>query len=147
MRTRNLLIVAGLFCSGICGEAAAAHAQSEAPQTINTRLEVCTVGSNLGVTMKEIVAAADSPIWAGYEVASVPGEHGDCCGNYRESANGHSNGVWHLEKERGNGGGSSRSKKDSEVEGGRQLWELYPADQKHNETHPVHVDQCPQAPG
>jgi len=62
-------------CSGICGEAAAAHAQGEAPQTINTRLEVRTVGSNLGVTMKEIAAAADSPIWTGYEVAGVPGEH------------------------------------------------------------------------
>src|SRR5258708_14263147 len=123
MRTRDLLIVAGLFCSGICGEAAVVHAQGEAPQTINTRLEVRTVGSNLGVTMKEIVAAADSPIWTGYEVAGVPGEHGDCCGNNRESENGHSNGIWHLEKEHGNGGGSSRSHKKVKVRGRHRHWD------------------------
>src|SRR5258707_2498996 len=142
MRTTNLLMVAGLFCGGICGEAAAAHAQGEAPQTINTRLEVRTVGSNLGVTMKEIVAAADSPIWTGYEVASVPGEHGDCCGNYRDSANGQSNGVWHLEKERGNGGGSSRSKNDAKLEGGNKLWILYRADKKHIERIRIMSNQC-----
>ena len=142
MRTTNLLMVAGLFCSGICGEAAAAHAQGEAPQTINTRLEVRTVGSNLGVTMKEIAAAADSPIWTGYEVAGVPGEHGDCCGNYRESANGQSNGVWHLEKERGNGGGSSRSKNDAKLEGGNKLWILYRADKKHIERIRIMSNQC-----
>src|SRR5258707_7169436 len=133
MRTRNLLIVAGLFCGGICGEAAAAHAQDEAPQTINTRLEVRAVGSNLGATMKEIVSAADSPIWTGYEVAGVPGEHGDCCGNYRESANGQSNGVWHLEKERGNGGGGAGGKKKWEVGGGRKVWVLFSADKKQNQ--------------
>jgi len=142
MRTRNLLIVAGLFCSGICGAAGTAHAQGEAPQTINTRLEVRTVESNLGMTMKEIVAAADSPIWTGYEVAGVPGEHGDCCGNYRESANGHSNSVWHLEKEHGNGGGGPRNKNDVKLEGGGKLWILYRADKKHIERIQIMSNQC-----
>src|SRR5258708_32995003 len=130
MRTTNLLMVAGLFCGGICGEAAVVHAQGEAPQTINTRLEVRTVGSNLGVTMKEIVAAADSPIWTGYEVAGVPGEHGDCCGNYRESENGHSNGIWHLEKEHGNGGRNRPGENDVTFGGGGKLRVLYLADKK-----------------
>src|SRR5882762_6394712 len=141
MRTRDLLIVAGLFCSGICGEAAAARAQGEAPQTINTRLEVRTVGSNLGVTMREIAAAADSPIWTGYEVAGVPGERGDCCGNYRESENGQSNGVWHLENEHGNGGRSRRNKNDVTLEGGK-LWILYRADKKHIERIRIMSNQC-----
>src|SRR5258708_27596769 len=141
MRIRNLLIVAGLFCSGICGEAASAHAQGEAPQTINTRLEVRTAGSNLGVTMKEIAAAADSPIWTGYEVAGVPGEHGDCCGDYRESANGHSNSVWHLEKEHGNGGGGPRGKNEGKVEGGGKEGSLEPAAKRRNEAHPTCSDQ------
>src|SRR6266436_1393155 len=142
MRTRNLLIVAGLFCSGICGAAGTAHAQGEAPQTINTRLEVRTVESNLGMTMKEIVAAADSPIWTGYEVAGVPGEHGDCCGNYRESANGHSNSVWHLEKEHGNGGGGPRNKNDVKLEGGGKLWILYRADKRQIEQIRILSNQC-----
>ena len=142
MRTRNLLIVAGLFCGGICGAAGTAHAQGEAPQTINTRLEVRTVGSNLGMTMKDIVAAADSPIWIGYEVAAVLGEHGDCCGNYVESANGHSNGVWHLEKEHGNGGGNRRNKNDVAFEGGGKLWILYRADKRHIERIRMMSDEC-----
>jgi hypothetical protein len=83
MRARNLLVVAGILFSSIRGVAGTAHAQGEAPQTINTRLEVRMAGSNLGMTMKDIVAAADSPAWIGYEVAGVPGEHGDCCGNYQ----------------------------------------------------------------
>jgi hypothetical protein len=74
MRARNLLVFAGILFSTICGAAGTAHAQGEAPQTINTKLEVRMTGSNLGVTMKEIVAAADSPTWTSYEVAGVPGE-------------------------------------------------------------------------
>jgi HEAT repeat protein len=142
MQTRDLLIVAGLFCSGICGAAGTAHAQGEAPQTINTRLEVRAVGSNLGMTMKEIVAAADRPIWTGYEIAGVPGEHGDCCGNYRESVGGHSNSVWHLEKEHGNGGGGPRNKNDVKLEGGNKLWILYRAEKRHIERIRIMSNQC-----
>src|SRR5258708_12217890 len=142
MRTRNLLIGGGLCWGGIWGEGGGAQAQDEAPQTINTRLEVRAVGSNLGATMKEIVSAADSPIWTGYEVAGVPGEHGDCCGNYRESANGRSNGVWHLEKEHGNGGGNRRNKNDVRLEGGGKLWILYRADKRHIERIRIMSNQC-----
>jgi HEAT repeats len=142
MRARNLLIVVGIFFISIRGVAGTAHAQGQAPQTINTRLEVRIVGSNLGVTMKDIVAAADSPTWTGYEVAGVPGEHGDCCGNYREGANGQSNGVWHLEKERGNGSGSPRSKNDAKLEGGSKLWILYRADKNHIERIRIMSNQC-----
>jgi HEAT repeat protein len=142
MRTRNLLVVPGILFSSICGATGTAHAQGEAPQTINTKLEVRMTGSNLGVTMKDIVAAADSPTWTGYEVAGVPGEHGDCCGNYREGANGQANGVWHLEKEHGNGGGSPRSKNDAKLEGGSKLWILYRADKKHIERIRIMSNQC-----
>lgn len=142
MRARNLLGVAGiLFCS-ICGATSTAHAQGEAPQTINTKLEVRMTGSNLGVTIKEIVATADVPIWIGYEVAGVPGEHGDCCGNYKEGANGQSNGVWHLEKEHGNGGGGPRNKNDVKLEDARKLWILYRADKMHIERIRIMSNQC-----
>jgi hypothetical protein len=142
MRARNLLVVAGILFSSICGATGTPHAQGEPPQTINTKLEVRMTGSNLGVTIKEIVATADMPIWIGYEVAGVPGEHGDCCGNYREGANGQSNGVWHLEKEHGSSGGSPRNKNDVKLGDAKKLWILYRADQRHVERIQIMSNQC-----
>jgi hypothetical protein len=131
MRAKNLLAVAGILFSTISGAAGTANAQGEAPQTVNAKVEVRMAGSNLGVTMKEIVASADNPVWVGYGVAGVPGEQNECCGNYREGADGQSNAVWHLEKEHGSGGGSLRSKNDVKLEGGKELWILYRADKRH----------------
>jgi HEAT repeats len=142
MRARNLLVIAGLLFSSICSVAGPAHAQGEAPQTINTKLEVRMAGSNLGVTMKEIVASADSPVWIGYGVAGAPGEQGECCGNYRESVNGQSNGVWHLEKEHGSGVGNPRNKNDVKLEGGKELWILYRAGKRHIERIRMMSNQC-----
>jgi len=142
MRARNFLGIAGilfgtLFCAG-----QPAEGQSGAPQTVNTRLDVRAGGSNLGTTMKGIVATADSPMWIGYAVAGVPGEHGDCCGNYREGKNGHSSGVWHLEKEHGSGGRSWQGKKDAQLEAGNQLWILYRADKRRIERIRLLSNQC-----
>ena len=142
MRAENLLVVAGILSSSIYGAAGTAHTQGEAPQTIDTKLEVHMVGPDLGATMKEIVATADSPMWIGYEVAGVPGEHGNCCGNYREGANGQSNGVWHLEKEHAGGRRSPQSKNDAQLEGGQTLRILYRADKRHVERIRIMSSQC-----
>ena len=142
MPGRSLLVIAGILFSSICVVSGTARAQGEAPQTVNTKLEVRLAGSNLRVTMKEIVASADSPVWVGYGVASVPEEQGECCGNYRERVNGQSNGVWHLEKEHGNGVGSPRNKNDVKLEGGKELWILYRADKSHIERIRMMSDEC-----
>jgi hypothetical protein len=130
VRALKLIGIAGVLFGGfICGTNSA-HGQTQAPETANTRIELRSAGPDLRATMKEIVATADSPMWIGYEVAGVSGEHGDCCSDYREGANGKSNGVWHLEKEHRSGGESVRSKDDVALEGGKNLWILYRADKR-----------------
>ena len=130
MRALKLIGVAGIFFGGFFCGANSTQGQSQAPETANTRIDLRAAGPDLRATMKDIVATADSPMWIGYEVASVPGEHGDCCGDYREGANGKTNGVWHLEKEHRSGSESMRIKDDVKLEGGKDLWILYRADKR-----------------
>jgi hypothetical protein len=130
MRALNLIGIAGIFFGGVFCGTNSAQGQTQAPETANTRIDLRAAGPDLRATMKDIVATADSPMWIGYKVASVPGEHGDCCGDYGEGANGKSNGVWHLEKEHRSGGESVRSKDDVALEGGKDLWILYRADKR-----------------
>lgn len=142
MRARSLIVVAGILFSSICGVSGMAHAQDEAPQTVNTKLEVRMAGPGLEVTMKEIVASADSPVWVGYGVPGANGEQDECCGNYRERMNGQLNGVWYLEKEHGSGGESPRNKNEVKLEGGKELWILYRADKRHIERIRMMSNQC-----
>ena len=141
MRTTNLLGIAGIFLGRILCGVDSAQGQTEAPQAVNTRIELRSAGADLGVTMREIVATADSPMWIGYEIAGVPGEHGDCCGDYKEGPDGQSNDVWHLEKERGSSAGSPRNK-DIKLEAGKELWILYRADKRHIERIRTIPNQC-----
>src|SRR5882724_449602 len=130
MRALKLIGIAGVYFGSFVSGANTAQGQIQAPETANTRIDLRSTGPDLRATMKEILATADSPMWIGYEVAGVPGEHGDCCGDHRDGANGRSNGVWHLEKEHGSGGESVRSKDDVALEGGKDLWILYRADKR-----------------
>ena len=141
MRARNFLGIAGILFGTLFWAGQPAQGQSGAPQTVNTKLDVRAAGSNLGATMKGIVATADSPMWIGYEVAGAPGEHGDCCGNDREGRNGDSSGVWHLEKERGSGR-SWQGNKDVKLEAGNQLWILYRTDKRRIERIRLLSNQC-----
>ena len=131
MRSRNSLLILAISIAGLGDGTPAARAQSEAPQVVNTRLDMRAVGPSLTATMNEIVTSADSPIWIGYEVAAVPGEHGDCCGNYGERTNRAARGVWHLEKEQGGDGGNAHPQNESKLEGDGTLRILYRADRKH----------------
>src|ERR1700675_696466 len=142
MRTRNFSIATGILAIGMCCAAESAHAQGEAPQVVNTRLEVRGAGPNLAVAMKEIVDSADSPMWIGYGVDALPGEHGECCGNYREGNNGKSNVVWHLENEHWNGSGGPHQESAVKLEGGGALRILFRADKRHIERIRIMSDQC-----
>jgi HEAT repeat protein len=142
MRTRNFSIATGILAIGMCCAAESAHAQGEAPQVVNTRLEVRGAGPNLAVAMKEMVDSADSPMWIGYGVDALPGEHGECCENYREGNNGKSNGVWHLENEHWNGSGGPHQESAVKLEGGGVLQILFRADKRHIERIRMMPDQC-----
>jgi hypothetical protein len=142
MRALNLLVTAGLFTTGFFCAAETAFGQGETPRAVNARLEARTAGANLSATMKEIVASADGPTWIGYEVAAVPGEHGDCCGRYESGAKNQSKGVRHLEKENGKGGGSVDERSDLNAKGNEVLWILYRVDRKRIERILVSSNQC-----
>jgi HEAT repeats len=142
MRTHAFLVTAGLISSGFFFAAETAFGQGEAPQVVNAKLEARTAGANLSATMKEVVASPEGPMWIGYEVAAVPGEHGDCCGRYEGGTKNQSKGVWHLEKENGNGGGSIHERSDLKTEANGKLWILYRVDRKRIERIVVSSNQC-----
>jgi HEAT repeat protein len=109
---------------------------------VDSKLEARKAGADLSATMKEVVASADGPRWIGYDVAAVPGEHGDCCGKYESGTLNQSKGVWHLEKENGKGSGSVHERSDLKTEANGKLWILYRADRKHIERILVSSNQC-----
>jgi HEAT repeat protein len=142
MRTDIFLVTAGLLISGFFCATESSFGQGEAPRVVNAKLETRTAGANLSATMKEVVASADGPMWIGYEVAAVPGEHGDCCGRYEGVAKNQSKGVWHLENENGKGGGSVHERSDLNAKGNEVLWILYRVDRKRIERILVSSNQC-----
>lgn len=142
MRTRVFLVTAALIGSGVLWTADKALGQGETPRVVNAKLEVRSAGANLSATMKELVASAEGPMWIGYEVAAVPGEHGDCCGKYESETGRQSRGVWHLEKENANGGGTIEGRNNSQPEENGVLWILYRADRKRIERIRVGSNGC-----
>lgn len=142
MRLKNSLLIVAISSAGLWDATPTALAQGEAPQVVNTQLEMRAAGPSLMATMNEIVASADSPIWIGYEVAAVPGEHGDCCGNYRDGMNRAAKGVWYLEKEHGGEGERAHSRNELKLEGEGTLRILYRADKKHIGRIRVMSNQC-----
>ena len=142
MRTTVFLVTAALVTGGFLCAPEMTLGQEETPRVVNAKLETRPAGASLSATMKEIVASADGPMWIGYEVAAVPGEHGDCCGKYESGMSRQSNGIWHLEKEHASGGGSIQQRTDSKPEANGVLWILYRADRKRIERMRVSSDQC-----
>lgn len=147
MRTQVLLVTAPSVASGFLCAPERTLGQEESPRVVNARLETRSARSNLAATMKEAVASAEGPMWIGYEVAAVPGEHGDCCGKYESGTSRQSNGVWHLEKEHADGGGRGQQRTDSKPEANGVLWILYRADRKRIERIRVSSNQCQLDPG
>jgi len=91
--------------------------------------------------MKEIVAAADGPIWTGYEVAGVPGRARRLLRELqgkREWDIRMAFGIW--KKEHGKWRWKlAEEKMMRSLEGGSKLWILYRADKKHIERNPDRV--------
>jgi len=75
------------------------------------------------------------------KLQAFPGEHGDCCGNYRESENGHSNGVciWKKSTEMAV---EARGEKMMRSWRRKQAVDLYRADKKHIERIRIVSNQC-----
>jgi hypothetical protein len=83
---------------------------SEAPGTVNAKLETRAVGVSLDATLREIAEAAEKPEWVGYQVEEIAGDRGVCCDSNWNYGN---CGTCRLEKE--NGGTSGATHTDASV--------------------------------
>ncbi len=80
---RNTLLAASfvLLAGGASGSRAQ---QSDAPQVENAQIQTRSVAGTLAATMADVEKNAASPMWVGYAVNAVAGQHSICCGNYND---------------------------------------------------------------
>jgi hypothetical protein len=60
--------------------------QGDLPRIENARVEKRNVAGTLAVTMADLAKNATGPVWIGYGVGAVAGQHTICCGNYNDSS-------------------------------------------------------------
>ena len=60
--------------------------QGDLPRIENARVEKRNVAGTLAVTMADLEKNATGPVWIGYGVGAVAGQHTVCCGNYNDSS-------------------------------------------------------------
>jgi len=90
MKTANTLrngLLAASFVLLSCGASGSRAQQSDTPQVENSQVQTRRVGGTLAATMAAVEKNAASPIWVGYAVNAVAGQHSICCGNYNDGEN------------------------------------------------------------
>ena len=90
MKTANTLrngLLAASFVLLSCGASGSRAQQSDTPQVENSQVQTRRVGGTLAATMADVEKNAASPIWVGYAVNAVAGQHSICCGNYNDGEN------------------------------------------------------------
>jgi len=83
---RNGLLAASFVLLSCCASGSRAQ-QSDTPQVENSQVQTRRVGGTLAATMADVEKNAASPIWVGYAVNAVAGQHSICCGNYNDGEN------------------------------------------------------------
>ncbi|HSY33784.1 MAG TPA: HEAT repeat domain-containing protein [Verrucomicrobiae bacterium] len=80
---RNTLLAAAfvLLAGGASGSRAQ---QSDAPLVENAQVQTRSVAGTLAATMAAFEKNAPNPMWVGYAVNAVAGQHSICCGNYND---------------------------------------------------------------
>jgi HEAT repeat protein len=95
MRLRNSSLAALLILSVAGGGVSLAKQssisrteadQGDLPRIENAKLEKRNVAGSLAATMADLERNATSPLWVGYGVGAVAGQHTMCCGNYNDSS-------------------------------------------------------------
>jgi len=102
-------------------------AQNDAPQTTNAKLDVRDAGTNLGATIEKVVSGTNEVAWIGYEVEGISGRDEDCCADRYRGGDSPSE-TLELENEHGNGGRTSKSGNDRNLDAGRKLMILLRAE-------------------
>jgi hypothetical protein len=128
--------------------------QGDLPRIENAKLEKRNVAGTLAVTMADLEKNATSPLWVGYGVGAVAGQHTICCGNYNDSS-----AQWcgqcaletDGERWKGTKSGNGADHKDSgsganqiavKLEGGQRLVVLYRLQDKHLTRVKVASEDC-----
>jgi len=129
--------------------------QGDLPRVENAKVEERNVAGTLAATMADVQKNATNPVWVGYGIAAVAGQHTICCGNYNNS-NGQWCGKCTLETDRehwsgtkvGHGGstdhkdrGTSANQGSVKLEGGK-LVVLFRLQDKHLTRVKVASEDC-----
>jgi hypothetical protein len=83
-----ILLVAGggVSLANQSGQSRTEAEQGDLPRIENAKVEKRNVAGTLAVTMADLEKNATSPVWIGYGVGAVAGQHTICCGNYNDSS-------------------------------------------------------------
>ena len=87
MKTANTLrngLLAAWFVLLSCGASGSQAQQSDAPRIDNAKVQTRSVSGTLAATMVSVEKNAATPMWVGYAVNAVAGQHSICCGNYND---------------------------------------------------------------
>jgi len=131
-------------------------ARDDLPRVENAKVERRNVTGTLADIMADLEKNATNPVWVGYAVTAVTGQHTICCGNYSDSS-----GPWcgkcalEADHEHWNGTKSTNrdiaDHKDSDaganqgtvkLEGGRRLVVLFRLQDKHLTRIKVASEDC-----
>ena len=120
------MIVVGLICAASqFARGATAPAQvaaAEMPRVENAQIETRAVPVNPESALREIAAKADKPLWLGYGVDQIAGEHDACCGDYNDQGR---CGTCRLERDHNESVGTRRTDGTVKLEAPRQLVVLF----------------------
>ena len=112
----NALVRTGVLVAGCALISTAALAQ---PQILNAQVVTRTAASGLDRELRSAMASQSGPLWAGYSVPAIPGDHSMCCGGSYECC-----GTCKLERD-GSTSVVSAGSNPVSLESDRQILVLY----------------------
>lgn len=135
MRTKLIVGAFAVVCSlsGLDAPGSCAQSVADAPPRItNGHVETRALSGKLAQELQSLAEKTTGPIWAGYVVPAVDGDHILCCGNYNVTAEGVSGRCGSCLLEKGDEGTNVTPANDVNVqlEGTRRIAVLFRIEQK-----------------
>lgn len=99
--------------AGVLGLAVLAAGQQ--PSITNANLQTLSAAAGLEGTIRSVVGRGQGPLWIGYAVAKIPGEHNSCCWQSWNNGSGQGRGCG-LEGQRGGISGATTGQAGSPIQ-------------------------------
>lgn len=112
----------------LCVAASVGHADQ--PQFVNAKLESRVVAQSLETSVNQIAAETEQPLWLGYAVEAVAGNHSVCCGYDHGYSHDGDCETCNLEQQHGNSLSLRDKGKTVKLEGQRELIVLFRVENK-----------------